>query len=138
MIEKDIKASLFNTNINSTYCGVDIPQEKTDLVAGFNVVNTFTNLGGRYRTTFRPLKEAIISGRLRGIEALISCNTVTKPQDDSHLRMVKKLIANDVLVVMTGCAATACAKNELLQPESAVKWAAVKDCPSFWREWAIE
>ncbi len=37
--------------------------------------------------------------------------------------MAKKLIANDVHVVMTGCAATACAKNELLQLEAAVKWA---------------
>ena len=102
---------------------VDIPQEKTDLVAGFTVANTFTNLGGRYRATFRPLNEAIISGRLRGVAAVIGCNTVKKPQDDSHLRMVRKLIANDVLVIMTGCAATACAKNELLQPEAAVKWA---------------
>jgi carbon-monoxide dehydrogenase catalytic subunit len=102
---------------------VDIPQEKTDLVAGFTVQNTFTNLGGRYRATFRPLNEAIITGRLRGVAAVIGCNTVKKPQDDSHLRMVKKLLENDVLVVMTGCAATACAKNELLQPEAAMQWA---------------
>jgi carbon-monoxide dehydrogenase catalytic subunit len=102
---------------------VDIPQEKTDLVAGFTVANTFTHLGGRYRASFRPLNEAIISGRLRGVAAVIGCNTVKKPQDDSHLRMVRTLIANDVLVVMTGCAATACAKSELLQPEAAVKWA---------------
>jgi len=39
------------------------------------------------------------------------------------LKMVKELLANDVLVVMTGCAATACAKAGLLQPEAAEKWA---------------
>ncbi len=102
---------------------MDIPQEKTDLVAGFTVRNTFTHLGGRYRSSFRPLNDAIISGRLRGVAAVIGCNNVKKVQDLSHIRMVRELIANDVLVVMTGCAATACAKEGLLQPEAAVKWA---------------
>jgi anaerobic carbon-monoxide dehydrogenase catalytic subunit len=102
---------------------VDIPAGKTDLVAGFTVQNTFQHLGGRYRSTFRPLNDAIISGRLRGVAAVIGCNTVKKTQDDSHIKMVRELIANDVLVVMTGCAATACAKIGLLQPEAATKWA---------------
>lgn len=102
---------------------VDIPAGKTDLVAGFTVQNTFQHLGGRYRSTFRPLNDGIISGRLRGVAAVIGCNTVKKTQDDSHLKMVKELLANDVLVVMTGCAATACAKAGLLQPEAAEKWA---------------
>jgi len=101
---------------------VTIPESKTDLVAGFTVQNTFTHLGGRYRASFRPLNDAIISGRLRGVAAVIGCNTVKKQQDFSHLAMVRELIAHDVLVVMTGCAATACAKVGLLQPEAA-KWA---------------
>ncbi|MDP6545586.1 MAG: anaerobic carbon-monoxide dehydrogenase catalytic subunit [Phycisphaerae bacterium] len=102
---------------------VNIPEGKTDLVAGFTVRNTFTHLGGRYRPSFRPLNDGIITGRLRGVAAVIGCNTVKKMQDDSHLKMVRELIANDVLVVMTGCAATACAKAGLLQPEAAEKWA---------------
>ena len=102
---------------------VDIPENKTDLVAGFTVRNTFTHLGGKYRSSFRPLNDGIISGRLRGVAAVIGCNTVKKVQDDSHLKMVRELIANDVLVVMTGCAATACAKVGLLQPEAAGKYA---------------
>ncbi len=102
---------------------VNIPDQKTDLVAGFTVRNTFQHLGGRYRSSFRPLNDAITSGRLRGVAAVIGCNTVKKTQDDSHLKMVKELIANDVLVVMTGCAATACAKEGLLQPEAAKEYA---------------
>jgi len=101
---------------------VDIPEHKTDLVAGFTVRNTFTHLGGRYRSSFRPLNDGIIAGRIRGVCAVIGCNTVKKVQDDSHLKMVRELIANDVLVVMTGCAASACAKVGLLQPE-AKQWA---------------
>ncbi len=102
---------------------VDIPPYKNDLVAGFTVANTFTHLGGRYRSSFRPLNDGIISGRLRGVAAVIGCNTVKKTQDDSHLKMVKELIKNDVLVIMTGCAATACAKAGLLQPEAAATYA---------------
>jgi len=101
---------------------VDIPEHKTDLVAGFTVGNTFTHLGGRYRASFRPLNDGIISGRLRGVAAVIGCNTVRKTQDDCHVKMVRELVANDVLVVMTGCGATACAKVGLLQPEAA-RWA---------------
>ena len=37
--------------------------------------------------------------------------------------MVRELIAHDVLVVVTGCGATACGKHELLQPEAAKTWA---------------
>jgi carbon-monoxide dehydrogenase catalytic subunit len=102
---------------------VDIPQHKNDLVAGFTVANTFTHLGGRYRSSFRPLNDGIISGRLRGVAAVIGCNTVKKTQDDSHLKMVKEFLKNDVLVIMTGCAATACAKVGLLQPEAAAEYA---------------
>jgi carbon-monoxide dehydrogenase catalytic subunit len=102
---------------------VDIPGNKTDLVAGFTVENIFHHLGGRYRGSFRPLNDAIISGRFRGVAAVIGCNTVKKVQDDSHLKMVTELLKNDVYVVMTGCAATACAKLGLLKPESAKEYA---------------
>ncbi|TFH15396.1 MAG: anaerobic carbon-monoxide dehydrogenase catalytic subunit [Lentisphaerales bacterium] len=101
----------------------DIPQHTSDLVAGFTVQNTFTHLGGKYRATLRPLNDGIIQGRLRGVAAVIGCNTVKKTQDDSHVRMVKELIANDVLVVQTGCSATACAKIGLLKPEAAAEFA---------------
>jgi carbon-monoxide dehydrogenase catalytic subunit len=100
-----------------------IPPNKTDLVAGFTVENIFHHLGGRYRGSYRPLNDAIIAGRLRGVAAVIGCNTVKKGQDYSHLAMVKELIKNDVLVVMTGCGATACAKAGLLVPEAAKQYA---------------
>lgn len=101
----------------------EIPENKTDLIAGFTVDNIYHHLGGRFRSTFRPLNDAIISGRLRGVAAVIGCNTVKKVQDESHIKMVTELLKNDVLVVMTGCAATACAKVGLLKPESATEYA---------------
>jgi carbon-monoxide dehydrogenase catalytic subunit len=102
---------------------VDIPKNKTDLVAGFTVENIFHHLGGRYRSSFRPLNDAIVAGRFRGVAAVVGCNTVRKIQDDSHIKMVTELLKNDVYVVMTGCAATACAKLGLLKPESAKEYA---------------
>jgi carbon-monoxide dehydrogenase catalytic subunit len=102
---------------------VTIPVQKTDLIAGFTVENIFHHLGGRYRGSYRPLNDAIIAGRLRGVAAVIGCNTVKKRQDESHLLMVKELLKNDVLVVMTGCGATACAKAGLLIPKAAKQYA---------------
>ena len=102
---------------------VSIPDESTDLVAGFTVENIFHHLGGKFRASYRPLNDAIIKGRLRGVVGVVGCNTVKKVQDDHHRKMVKELIKNDVLVVMTGCGATACAKEGLLQPEAAKEYA---------------
>lgn len=110
-------------NFSNRRPGVNIPDIKSPLVAGFTVANTFTHLGGKYRASFRPLNDAIISGRIRGIAAVIGCNTVNKTQDASHFNMVKELLANDVLVVQTGCSATANAKHGLLLPEAAKKYA---------------
>lgn len=102
---------------------VNIPEETMDLVAGFAVENIFYHLGGTFRSTFRPLNDAIISGRLRGLAAVIGCNNARLTQDEGHLAMTKQLIASDVLVVQTGCSATACAKEGFLKPEAAFELA---------------
>ncbi len=102
---------------------VNIPEEKMDLVAGFTAESVFRFLGGRYRATYRPLNDAIISGRLRGAAAIVGCNNPKIKQDWGHVEMAKELIKNDVLVVVTGCSAIANAKAGLLKPESAFQYA---------------
>ncbi|MFC1699732.1 anaerobic carbon-monoxide dehydrogenase catalytic subunit [Candidatus Omnitrophota bacterium] len=102
---------------------VDIPGEIKGLVAGFTTENAFRILGGKYRFTVRPLNDAIISGRLRGAAGVVGCNNPNIRHDWAHVEMVKELIKNDVLVVQTGCSAIACAKEGLLTPESAFKYA---------------
>ncbi len=92
-------------------------------MVGFSAENTFHHLGGRFRATYRPLNDAIISGRLRGVAGVVGCNNPKIPQDYGHVNMVKELIKHDVLVVQTGCSALACGKHGLLQPESASKYA---------------
>ena len=102
---------------------VNIPKHEMDLVAGFTKEVVSNILGGRYRATYRPLNDAIISGRLRGLAGVVGCNNPKQTHDHYHTTLVKELIKNDVLVLQTGCAAIACAKQGLLIPEAAKKYA---------------
>jgi len=101
----------------------DIPKDKMDLVAGISAESVFNILGGKYRATYRPLNDAIISGRLRGAAGVVGCNNPKVTHDWGHVEMAKELIKNDVLVVVTGCSAIADAKAGLLTPESALMYA---------------
>ncbi len=102
---------------------VNIPKEKTDLVTGFTAESVFKFLGGKYRGTYRPLNDAIISGRLRGVVGIVGCNNPKIKEDQGHVEMAKELIKNDVLVVVSGCSAIADAKAGLLKPEAASQYA---------------
>jgi carbon-monoxide dehydrogenase catalytic subunit len=102
---------------------VNIPSDSEKLVAGFTTEVIFEMLGGRFRPSFRPLNDAMITGRIRGVAGVVGCNNPKFTQDKNHIAMVKELIANDVLVVQTGCSAIACAKAGLLSPEAAEKYA---------------
>ncbi|MBD3306587.1 anaerobic carbon-monoxide dehydrogenase catalytic subunit [candidate division KSB3 bacterium] len=100
-----------------------IPQIDEGLVAGFTTESVFHFLGGKYRSTYRPLNNAIIEGRLRGAAGVIGCSSPSVEYEEGHIQMVKELIKNDTLVVTTGCDAVACAKHGLMKPESAFEFA---------------
>jgi len=102
---------------------VQIPRENENLVAGFTAESVFNFLGGKFRATYRPLNDAIITGRLRGAAGVVGCNNPNICHDYGHIEMTKELIKNDVLVVATGCSAIASAKAGLLQPEAAMRFA---------------
>jgi anaerobic carbon-monoxide dehydrogenase catalytic subunit len=102
---------------------VHIPRHSMDLVAGFTNENLPHYLGGRFRAGYRPLIDAIAAGRIRGVVAVVGCNTPRICQDSSHLALVRRLLAQDVLVVQTGCSAIASAKAGLLRPEAALECA---------------
>jgi len=102
---------------------VQVPDISSPLIAGFSAENVFTALGGRYRPSYRPLNDAVISGRLRGVAAVVGCNNPKHVQDYGHTTITRELLANDVLVATTGCTAIADAKAGLLCPEAAVEYA---------------
>jgi carbon-monoxide dehydrogenase catalytic subunit len=99
----------------------DIPQEKMDLVAGFSHEAINYMLGGTFRSSYIPLNDNVINGRIKGVAAVVGCCNPKVIHDQCHVNLVEELIANDILVVQTGCSAIACAKAGFLTPESAEK-----------------
>lgn len=122
-IAKKIVREAIENFSNRSKKSITIPKVSSPLVAGFSAENVFTALGGRYRPSYRPLNDAIISGRIRGLAAVVGCNNPKHTQDRGHVEITKELLANDVLVATTGCTAIADAKVGLLCPEAAEQFA---------------
>ncbi len=102
---------------------VQIPDEKTDLIAGFSHEAINHMLGGTFRSSYTPLNDNIINGRIKGVAGVVGCGNPKVKHDYVHVELVKELIANDILVLQTGCSAIACAKSGLLVPEAAARYA---------------
>jgi carbon-monoxide dehydrogenase catalytic subunit len=99
-----------------------IPDEsKVDVVVGFSHETINNMLGGTFRSSYRPLNDNIINGRIRGVGVIVGCDNY-KLLDETHEIIARELIKNDVLVLTTGCAATALGRAGLVNPE-AIKFA---------------
>jgi carbon-monoxide dehydrogenase catalytic subunit len=96
-----------------------IPDRKMDVVAGFSHETINHILGGAFRASYRPLNDNIINGRIRGVGAVVGCDSCRVESGRIHTTVAQELIANNVLVLVTGCAATACGREGLLRPEAA-------------------
>ncbi len=104
---------------------VNIPEDETEvnIIAGFTHEYINYMLGGRFRASYWPLNDNIINGRIRGIAGVVGCNNPKVAQDSVHVNLVKELIANDILVVQTGCSAITCGRDLLMVPEAAMEFA---------------
>ena len=102
---------------------IQIPEFTNDIIPGFSHEYINYMLGGSYRASFRPLNDAIMSGRIRGVAADVGCNNPRATQDKSHEFLVRELLKNDVLLVQTGCAAIAAAKYGYSVGEAAMEFA---------------
>jgi anaerobic carbon-monoxide dehydrogenase catalytic subunit len=96
---------------------VRIPVEPVQLMAGFSVEAILGALGG----TPAPLVEAIADGRIRGAVGVVGCNNPKVTQDYGHVTLTRRLIENDILVLVTGCSAVADGKAGLMMPEAAAQ-----------------
>jgi carbon-monoxide dehydrogenase catalytic subunit len=94
---------------------VRIPVEPVRWMGGFSVEALLAALGG----SLAPLVEAIASGTIRGAVGVVGCNNPKIPQDFAHVELTRRLIENDILVIVTGCAAVANGKAQQMLPESA-------------------
>jgi carbon-monoxide dehydrogenase catalytic subunit len=94
---------------------VRIPVHPVRMMGGFSVEAILGALGG----TPQPLIDAIVAGTIRGAVAVVGCNNPKLPQDLEHIELTRTLIENDILVLVTGCAAVANGKAGQMMPESA-------------------
>ena len=94
---------------------VVIPSDPTPVMAGFSVEAILGALGG----TPQPLVDAIVNGSIRGAVGVVGCSNPKLRQDLGHTELTRRLIENDVLVIVTGCAAVADGKAGLMVPEAA-------------------
>ena len=117
-IAKQILKTAIDNFKNREAAKVRIPQIKESVIPGFSHEYINYMLGGSYRASFRPLNDAIISGRIRGVAAIVGCNNPRSSQDYLHNLVVKELLKKDVLVVQTGCGAIAAGKLGLMLGEA--------------------
>ena len=94
---------------------VNIPVEPAPIMAGFSIEAILKALGG----TPQPLVDAIVSGQIRGAVGIVGCNNPKIKQDLIHTQLTKRLIENDILVLVTGCAGVADGKAGLMVPQAA-------------------
>lgn len=66
----------------------------------------------------KPLVDLIIDGSIQGVAVLAGCLSSKIQTDMSFITIAKELLKNNVLVLATGCAATACARHGLLTGEA--------------------
>jgi carbon-monoxide dehydrogenase catalytic subunit len=98
---------------------VEIPNITSLGIHGFSHEYINYMLGGTFRSSYTPLNDNIINGRIRGVAGVVGCNNPRVKQDWVHVELVKELIKNDVLVVQTGCSQVALAKAGFYKPEAA-------------------
>lgn len=99
---------------------VHIPDLKQKATVGYSVEAIIKTLDGVTNGqvdelgTTKPLVECIMSGVLRGAVAMVGCNNPRVRPDSAHVELMKKLIANDIILIVTGCSAQAAAKAGLM------------------------
>lgn len=95
--------------------------QKYPVIAGFSHEYIEYMQGGRWRASFRPLNDAIMAGRIRGVVGLAGCDNPRVPSTGVHRFLAIELIKNDVLIVSTGCGSAACGTAGYLTPEMALE-----------------
>ncbi len=106
-------------NFQNRGAEIMIPQHKTKQIAGFGVESIQYHLGGTFRGDYYTLNDNIINGRIRGIAGVVGCNNARTKHNEAHIKIIKELIKNDVIVLTTGCSAIAAGIEGLLTPEAA-------------------
>ena len=114
-IGKQIVRMAVENYANRIQTRVRIPVSPVPMMTGFSIEAILSALGG----TPKPLIDAIVAGSIRGAVGVVGCNNPKIKQDLGHTELTKRLIENDILVLVTGCATVADGKAGLMVPEAA-------------------
>ncbi|MFR3468869.1 MAG: carbon monoxide dehydrogenase, partial [Oscillospiraceae bacterium] len=104
---------------------VNIPNQVSKARVGYSVEAIVKVLDGVANSqvdqlgTTKPLLECVTSGVLRGAVAMVGCNNPKVRPDYAHIELMKKLLENDIILIVSGCSAQAAAKAGLMDPETA-------------------
>jgi len=115
VIGKQIVKMAVDNYTNRIQSRVRIPVSPVPMMTGFSIEAILSALGG----TPKPLIDAIVAGSIRGAVGVVGCNNPKITQDLGHTELTKRLIENDILVLVTGCATVADGKAGLMVPEAA-------------------
>ena len=123
-IAKDIVRSAVLNFPNRDKSKVLIPEHKASSTVGYSteaivgqldrVVNSQIDPAG----TVKPLADCLKSGVLRGAVGVVGCNNAKGVSNLAHTTVMKELIKNDIIVVTTGCGASAAGKFGLLNKDA--------------------
>ena len=103
---------------------VHIPDMKQKATVGYSVEAIVKTLDGVANSqvdemgTTKPLLECITSGVIRGAVAMVGCNNPKVRPDTAHIEVMKKMIANDIIIIASGCSAQAAARAGLMDKEA--------------------
>ncbi|MFI3313630.1 MAG: carbon monoxide dehydrogenase, partial [Eubacteriales bacterium] len=104
---------------------VYIPDMKQKATVGYSVeaikkcLDGVTNSHVDKLNSTMPLVDVVKSGVLRGAVAMVGCNNPKVRPDTGHIEMMKTFLENDIIVIVTGCAAQAAAKAGLMDKAAA-------------------
>ena len=107
---------------------VNIPNQKQNARVGYSVEAILKVLDGVANSqvdefgTTKPLLECVTSGVLRGAVAMVGCNNPKVRPDSAHIGLMKKLLENDIILIVSGCSAQAAAKAGLMDPVKAKEY----------------
>jgi anaerobic carbon-monoxide dehydrogenase catalytic subunit len=96
---------------------VNIPSERAELFAGFSVESIIGALSKLNKEDpLEPLITNIVNGNIFGVVAIVGCPNPKERRKLFTERLVKGLLRENVLVIVTGCIAHITAQEGLMDP----------------------
>ena len=102
---------------------VDIPTHTSKAFAGLSVeaiVGILSKVDAA--DPLKPVIDNVANGNILGFAGIVGCSSVKFRDGEMTEKLVKELLANNVLVVTTGCTAHICAQDGLLTSEATEKY----------------